>query len=98
MAKKKSKRTQFSETFKIRAVNLAAASKQSVSQTARELGISEKTLHSWIAGKTANEAAKSVAKSIVESSEVEILRAEVRKLEQQRDILRDALKFFANEK
>ena len=48
MSKSKHKRRQFSATFKSRAVRLAQASTRSVSQVARELQISEKTLHNWL--------------------------------------------------
>ena len=94
MKKKKNQRQQFSETFKVRAVKLAKASSQSVSQTARELGISEKTLHSWLVSEASKEQKKTVAGSIAVQSEIETLRAEIADLKEQREILRKAAIFF----
>jgi transposase len=38
----------YSSEFKERAVKLAVESEQSVARTARDLGINENTLHTWI--------------------------------------------------
>ena len=48
MRNKKRQRKMYSETFKARAVRLAKSSTRPVSQVARELQISEKTLHTWV--------------------------------------------------
>jgi transposase len=97
MNKKKAQRIQYSETFKARAIKLASASTQSVSQTARELGIAEKTLYGWLAGEQSKAQAKTVAGAINEQSEVERLRVEVRRLKDQCEILRRAAIYFAGE-
>ena len=39
---------QYSAAFKERAVKLAVESEQLIAQTARDLGINENTLHTWI--------------------------------------------------
>jgi transposase len=97
MKKKKAQRTQYSETFKTRATKLASASTQSVAQTARELGISEKTLYGWLAGEQSKAQEKVVSRAITEQSEVDRLQAEIGRLKDQCDILRKAAIYFASE-
>lgn len=46
--KKKQKRKSYSETFRNRAVRIAQSSGKSVSAVALEMGVSDKTLYSWL--------------------------------------------------
>ncbi|MCP4475256.1 MAG: transposase, partial [Gammaproteobacteria bacterium] len=49
MSKEKRKTKSYTEEFKISSAKLAIESGQSISQTARELGVNVNTLHTWIA-------------------------------------------------
>lgn len=87
------KRRRFSQEFKDEAVRLAQKA-GNVRQVARELGIGNTTLVQWIAQA---EKGKS-ATSAVESEDVRQLRRELEKVREERDILKKAVAFFANEK
>ena len=68
---------------------------QSVAQTARDLGIHENLLRTWKRKYT-----DAQGESLSESDQMELsrLREENRRLRMERDILKKATAFFANEK
>jgi transposase-like protein len=77
---------------------LAVNSDQSISQTARELGVHETTLHGWV--NRYYPKAKRLAKKATEddsAEELRCLRRENARLKQERDILKKAAAFFASE-
>jgi len=84
-------RRSFSEEFKIEAVKLVTEQNYKVSEAARNLGIADNLLRRWkdkyaeIDDDTDNE-------------ELKHLRAENKRLRMERDILKKATAFFANEK
>ena len=84
--------------FKQASAKLALESKQSVAETARSLGINENTLHGWIK-KHGNPPNKSIASSNIEKLHQELvqLKKENNRLKQERDILKKAAAYFANE-
>ena len=102
MSKRKSKpnrkrrRRTHSEEFKREAVKLVFDQQLSVAEAARTLGIHPNLLRNW---KQRFEAETEDA-SLTEDERVEIarLRAENRRLRMERDILKKAAAFFANEK
>jgi transposase len=85
--------------FKEEAIRLAITSPQSISKTARDLGIKEATLHNWVS------AAKDKSPVITEENgnqtnvieELNRLRKEVARLKEEREILKKATAFFAKE-
>ena len=91
-------RRKFTAEFKAEAVKLAASG--GVSSTARDLGLGLSTLTKWIA---ASKQRAGVAPAGEETNvfklqeEVRQLRAENRRLQTERDILKKATAFFANE-
>lgn len=82
--------------FRREAVQLAQTSERSIAQVARDLGISNQTLHTWI--KQADvDAGKREGLSTEEREELRRLRRENRTLLQEREILKKAAAFFARE-
>jgi transposase len=74
-----------------------------IAQIADDLGVNRETLRSWIriddqrgGGGRARPAAEAVAAGSVEAENAE-LRRRVRELEEERDILRKAARYFAGE-
>ena len=92
---KRSRRTH-SDEFKREAVKLVFDQQLSVAEAAQNLGIHPNLLRSW---KRRIEAEHDDA-SLTEEDRMEIarLRAENRRLRMERDILKKAAAFFANEK
>lgn len=87
----------FSEEFKESAMQLALNSDQSVSQVARELGISIGTLHNWLYKRRLKESEDQVPKA-KESLEDENkrLRKELARVKEEREILKKATAYFSN--
>lgn len=88
-----SKRTRrlFSEEFKIEAVKLVTEQGAKVAQAARNLGIADGQLRRWIDK-------YSQIDDATQNEELTRLRAEVKQLRMERDILKKATAFFASEK
>ena len=95
-AKPKRRRRTHSEEFKREAVKLVSDQQLSVAEAARDLGIHANLLRTW---KQRFEAEKEDS-SLTEDERMEIarLRVENRRLRMERDILKKATAFFANEK
>lgn len=88
------KRRVYSEEFKREAVELVTVQRYSVAEAARNLGISENVLHTW---------KKKLAKAqapLTEDERMEMARLieENKRLRMERDILKKATAFFANER
>lgn len=85
--------------FKKEAIRLALTSPQPIAKTARDLGIKEATLYSWVSS------AKDKAAMITDEKghsthlldELNQLRKENARLKEERDILKKAAAFFAKE-
>ena len=100
MSKRKSKpkpqrkRRTHSEEFKRQAVQLVHDQQLSVAEAARNLGIHPNLLRSW------KQRIEAENEGLTEDERMEIarLRAENRRLRMERDILKKAAAFFANEK
>lgn len=94
------KRRKFTPEFKAEAVRLARVGDRSVEQIATDLDLTESSLRNWIhqaevdAGQAQNapDALTSAGKA-----ELSDLRREVKKLRQERDILKAAATYFAKE-
>jgi transposase len=95
-SKAKQRRRKHSEEFKQEAVKLVFDQQLSVAEAARNLGIHPNLLRSWKRRfETENEDT-----SLTEDERMEMarLRTENRRLRMERDILKKATAFFANEK
>jgi transposase len=86
----------YTAEFKESAVKLANESGLPVAQTARNLGINENTLHSWIhnARMTKNE---EKTDNLPHLDEVKRLKKENLRLTEERDLLKKAAAYFASQ-
>jgi len=94
------KRRKFNPEFKSEAVRLARLGDRSIEQIATDLDLTESSLRNWVrqAGVDAGEAPNAAdALTSAEKSELSELRREVKKLRQERDILKAAATYFAKE-
>ena len=92
----KRKRRNYTDEFKTEAVKLVTEQGYSVAVAARNLGVSANSLRNWKQKlATANE-----DETMTEDEQLELanLRAENQRLRMERDILKKATAFFANEK
>ena len=83
--------------FKLQAVQMITDQRLSVAEVARRLGVSESRLHEWkkaVRAKGADAFPGSGHQTPAEE-ELRRLRAEVKRLEMERDILKKATAFFA---
>jgi transposase len=93
------KRKQFSKQFKIDAVKLVTEQGYKVSEAARNLGIHHSSLRRWKKQfeTNSNQAFPGKGNMRPEKEELDRLRKEVKKLRMEREILKKAAAFFANE-
>lgn len=82
----------FSKEFRQEAVKQITQRGYSVAEVSERLGASEQSLYKWL------KASESVAGSQQKSIEQEnlVLKAELRRVQEERDILKKAAAFFAN--
>ena len=88
---KDSKRKCYSEAFKKEAVMRVMGQNSSTHRVSKELGISQPTLSKWV------QKFKQEGSSVFgqEDAEVKKLQAKVKRLQDERDILKKAVSFFA---
>jgi transposase len=95
------KRVRFTKEFKLEAVRLLELGQKSVTQLALELGVRRNQLHKWqtqLRAKGTEQAFRGPgAKPLSEYSELELLRRELKKVTEERDILKKAAAYFAKE-
>lgn len=89
------KRVTYTAEFKAEAVKQITERGHGVVETAKRLGISDKSLYAWI--KQANQQGQSVASGDVAAlrGEVAHLKRELKRTEEERDILKKAAAYFA---
>ncbi len=93
---KKSKRRSYTDEFKAEAVKLVTDQGYSVAEAARNLGIHANLLRNW----KQKFSAESEQQGLTEDERMELarLKAENKRLRMEREILKKATAFFANEK
>jgi transposase len=92
----KQKMTFYGVEFKVSAVKLALGSAQPVSQIARELGVNENTLHTWISNYSKpKDNGMGSTEPIYEENKR--LKQELARVTQERDLLKKAAAYFAKE-
>jgi transposase len=95
------KRQTFSKEFKLEAVRLLERGEKPAEQLALELGIRRNMLYKWqkqLAGKGEDQALRGPgAKKLSEYSEIEMLKRELKRVTEERDILKKAAAYFARE-
>ena len=91
--------SRYPEEFRREAVQLALSSEESRAAVARRLGVNETTLRNWVAAQLAEEARQADPLSVTPSEfeELRRLRREVVELRTEREILRKAAAYFAQE-
>ena len=92
----KNKKT-YTPEFKESSVKLALESKNTITQTAKELGVNVNTLHTWIhnySGVKATNIANDDNKLL---EELKKLKKEIAQVTMERDILKKAAAYFAKE-
>jgi transposase len=87
----------YSAEFKERAVKLAVESEQPIAQTARDLGVNENTLHTWIGKYHRAERLESQVHDEHLYEELKRLRKENARLKEEREILKKAAAYFAQQ-
>ena len=92
-------RKRYSKEFKLDAVSLVLEQDYTRSEAARSLGIDARMLGRWVKEHQANggEAFRGNGKLTPEQEEIRELKARVRRLEMERDVLKKATAFFAAE-
>lgn len=90
------KAKQYEPEFKQQAVNQALTGGVSIAETARNLGVNENTLHTWVSkyGGGINKIANQSKEPSYE--ELKRLRKENQRLRQERDLLKKAAAYFAS--
>ncbi|HKP94887.1 MAG TPA: transposase [Fibrobacteria bacterium] len=92
------KRRKHDAKFKERAVQ-AARTSGNVAATARELGLGNSLLHSWInAAKAAEAKGKGLALALEERQEMEQLRKRLAEAEEELEVTKKAMAYFAKER
>ncbi len=87
----------FSPEFKDEAVKQVVERGYSVAEVAARLGVSTHSLHKWVKAVRPTKDEKQTAELIEAKSEILRLRAQMRRLEEERDLLKKAARYFAKE-
>lgn len=82
--------------FRSEAVRLAKSGQKSLTQLSKDLGISLESLRNWIAREQIDSGERA-GLTTSEREEVRALRREIRQLREEREILKKAAAFFAQE-
>jgi transposase len=90
-------RKAYAPEFKLQAVTMITEQKLSVAEVARRLGVGEGVLHAWkkAVARKGGGAFPGSGHLTPQEEELRKLRAEVKRLEAERDILKKATAFFA---
>jgi transposase len=83
--------------FRGEAISLIRSGAKSVSELARDLGVTDQTLRNWVRQADLDEGRRHDGLTTAEREELSRLRRENRVLRQERDILRKAAAYFARE-
>ena len=95
---KRRPRRRFDDDFKAQAVRLVLDEGKSVGSVARDLDLTETALREWVNRARADRTNGKTGLTTAEREELARLRKEVRILREEREILRKAAAFFANER
>lgn len=87
----------FTPEFKEEAVRQIADRGYSVAEVSARLGVSSHSLYKWVKAVTPDKTEKQATELVEAKSEVLRLRAQLRRTEEERDILKKAARYFARE-
>ncbi len=85
----------YTEEFKIEAVKQVTERNHSMTEVADRLGISYKSLHDWV--KRYNKPTPQRQAEDAQAEEIRKLKTELRRVTEERDILKEAAVYFAGE-
>lgn len=85
----------YTDEFKIEAIKQITERGYSVADVAERLGTTTHSLYAWL--KRYGEASPQQIKKADEQAEIAQLKAELRRVTEERDILKKAAKYFANQ-
>jgi transposase len=85
----------YTQEFRIAAVNQITKEGHSIPDVAGRLGITTKSLYNWRA--RYGDSAPEYESNLAQEGELKRLKAELKRFTQERDILKEAAVFFANE-
>jgi transposase len=91
-------RRQFEDDFKAQAVRLVLDEGKTVGAVARDLDLTETALREWVKRARADRTNGRTGLTTAEREELARLRKETRILREEREILKKAAAFFANER
>ena len=87
----------YTQEFRDSSVKLAMESKNTIAQTARDLGVKVNTLHSWIYKHSGSKASAVTKGDDTLQAELKKLKKEIAQVTIERDILKKAAAYFAKE-
>ena len=87
----------YSPEFKDEAVRQIVERGSSVGEVSERLGVSSHSLYKWVKAVKPDKTEQSTAELVEAKSEVLRLRAQLRRTEEERDILKKAARYFASE-
>jgi transposase len=87
----------FAPEFKDEAVRQIVERGHKVSEVAERLGVSAHSLYKWVKAVKPNKAEQHASELVEAKSEILKLRAQLRRTEEERDILKKAAAYFARE-
>lgn len=87
----------YSPEFKDEAVRQVTDRGYSVSEVASRLGVSAHSLHKWVKAAKPDKSAEQDKELFEAKSEILRLRAQLRRTEEERDILKKAARYFASQ-
>ena len=87
----------FTPEFKDEAVRQVLTKGHSVADVSERLGVSSHSLYKWVSAVKSPDAEQKDAQLIEAKSEILKLRAQLRRTEEERDILKKAARYFAKE-
>ena len=94
----KQQKNNYSSEFRASSVKLALESDQSIAKTARDLGIKDSTLYTWINNQSNSKESNNMTKNNeCHFEEVSRLKKELAIVKQERDLLKKAAAYFAKE-
>jgi transposase len=96
-AKNRRARRSFTDEYKAGAVRLVLDEGKTISQVARDLGLTASALGNWVKQARADRSNGKTGLTTEERAELARLRKENRELRQEREILKKAAAFFAKE-
>lgn len=87
----------FTPEFKQEAVRQVVERGYSVAEISARLGVSAHSLYKWVKAATPDKSEKQASELLEAKSEILRLKAQMRRVEEERDILKKAARYFARE-